>query len=1068
MKRISIIILLAVFLHTAVSSPCFGFGQTVVKFYHDTNCTDGDLEKEDGDEESQLQSPWEDQVGSVKVIKPCYKVTLYEDRGYQGLTWTAYPNDGCFAPNIVDDGISGYKVEKIFEVEGISKEQGATGDTFNISGKGFKEEGGISVTIGDEPVSSNAISDTQLEVTVGNEGGRVKVESDHGCAWTSSEFFKVCPVITSINVGEILPGDPFIINGRGFVDIKEVKVGDEHVSFTVEADTRISAIAGEKSGKVTVVTKNGCQITNTQDVTVPKAGFIYYDIRGDEIEAEDQHLIEKNAVKRVDKRQDKTEYVLEIGHDFSDSDLSSGYLENFGNPTPEEGKHWILSGERVTIQIDGIVNQATRDTRHLTKGYILSVESGGAFSEREVPFSGNLQDEQEFTLTLDGPKKVFFHWKTQYSFQVMSMPAAMGVNVVPEVGTEWHDVDATVTSSASDGCLKVQGYRDSISALTETVPGRTKTYTMDRPVQITWQYEAHNYEETVIIGNPISFSTVPASVMSRVDAESEPVKPTSADPSQVDQSGEELYYWSISDKQVFPLIGERTFQVEWQNKTSGDCEQKLITTVHTKWPDPPHYIQVADSAPVPLDPYRDDEFAFKTLKYTSNEAQVSSALEFTASRAGKSTLLFTKVSSGTAVGDLSAEPAYVRVVDTRLWTMDKVEGSTEIGKEVISGHHDARTPHNGFVFWEKARYNVNVYDRATMMGQIFPVNRQFTSSPEDDLVVVWYEVVDNISWPYQPVQYKCQWPETARRIVIASREGSECRGSDGVWPTWPDRNDAPQNYLDPARYKDVIIYQQPDPEKSGYNPNEEHALATASFRHADMPSAPVAAFALRDDLNITAADGTHTSENYVLLQYYDVNQSRHAMEVFSIEQEDPAYSYVFEYGMRAGDPVVAPYPLNQVIGAAPPSEICGRNGNPTRNCYWEDHKGGPWAVSGESHLFSYFWYPLAPEFWYNNDENGDGEIEGPGDPVPWLPVGTIAPGNMFPADMVGRAKAVEVRYNTRWPDDVPVLKAGETVTFAGGEYRADHPQTRAGLPMILGTTWSVWFRPWRSARWICP
>ncbi len=44
-----------------------------------------------------------------------------------------------------------------------------------------------------------------------------------------------------------------------------------------------------------------------------------------------------------------------------------------------------------------------------------------------------------------------------------------------------------------------------------------------------------------------------------------------------------------------------------------------------------------------------------------------------------------------------------------------------------------------------------------------------------------------------------------------------------------------------------------------------------------------------------------------------------------------------------------------------------------------------------------------------------------------------------------------VRYTAVWPDDVAILKAGETLTFAGGEYKADHPGAETpGLPGVVG------------------
>jgi hypothetical protein len=55
---------------------------------------------------------------------------------------------------------------------------------------------------------------------------------------------------------------------------------------------------------------------------------------------------------------------------------------------------------------------------------------------------------------------------------------------------------------------------------------------------------------------------------------------------------------------------------------------------------------------------------------------------------------------------------------------------------------------------------------------------------------------------------------------------------------------------------------------------------------------------------------------------------------------------------------------------------------------------------------------------------------------------------------VGRTirAAQPVQYRARWPENPPILKAGETLTYAGGEYRADNP-TYPGLPGVIG--WGV-------------
>ncbi len=44
-----------------------------------------------------------------------------------------------------------------------------------------------------------------------------------------------------------------------------------------------------------------------------------------------------------------------------------------------------------------------------------------------------------------------------------------------------------------------------------------------------------------------------------------------------------------------------------------------------------------------------------------------------------------------------------------------------------------------------------------------------------------------------------------------------------------------------------------------------------------------------------------------------------------------------------------------------------------------------------------------------------------------------------------------VQYTATWPDKLPILKVGETLTFAGGEYKADNPgPEQPGLPGVVG------------------
>src|SRR5437016_7358691 len=89
----------------------------------------------------------------------------------------------------------------------------------------------------------------------------------------------------------------------------------------------------------------------------------------------------------------------------------------------------------------------------------------------------------------------------------------------------------------------------------------------------------------------------------------------------------------------------------------------------------------------------------------------------------------------------------------------------------------------------------------------------------------------------------------------------------------------------------------------------------------------------------------------------------------------------FTQQMNAGEPVIPFYPLVSVISATPCDGTYGRDGQPTvQRCFWKDHKGTGWAVSGNSFFDMYFYYPLSPDFWW---PPSDPKL--PGDRVAWLP-----------------------------------------------------------------------------------
>ncbi|MEM7394451.1 MAG: hypothetical protein AAF492_19115, partial [Verrucomicrobiota bacterium] len=176
------------------------------------------------------------------------------------------------------------------------------------------------------------------------------------------------------------------------------------------------------------------------------------------------------------------------------------------------------------------------------------------------------------------------------------------------------------------------------------------------------------------------------------------------------------------------------------------------------------------------------------------------------------------------------------------------------------------------------------------------------------------------------------------------------------------------------------------------------------------------------------------------------------------------YPDTFEYPMKAGEIVQAPYPLPKLFGPAPPKKAFGLNGlngngNNEPRTYWEDHRGQAWAVSGGApdqphHMRGYFYYPMRSDFWFRYTANGTTPTVSP-----WgrgLAEGTILrflPKNLrnefAPEHLKDTDYPQEVVFDVVWPDNLPILKVGETLTFAGGEYHADHPQS-PGLPGVVG------------------
>lgn len=399
-------------------------------------------------------------------------------------------------------------------------------------------------------------------------------------------------------------------------------------------------------------------------------------------------------------------------------------------------------------------------------------------------------------------------------------------------------------------------------------------------------------------------------------------------------------------------------------------------------------------------------------------------------------------------------------------------------------------------------------------GFIFPVNLHPGATENKRITITWYDDpvdCDGIMWPYATSVYLPRWPKNEKeglgRIVIASELGSESLnlgGKDQI--ITPEVGNTPATTVYTTdRFQGLKVYVQNDSTLSGYNPNEEHALLAPSKRFAEMNPRPTAVYAMRDnDLNIynesSLIEGTqnstsYTSHPFVLVQYYDALLQQNGMHVYSIYREDHSNGYHFaniantdakalnlepHKKMAAGEPVPAFYPIGVLEGAQPCYESIGTNIK-TQSTYWVDHKGGRWAVSGGNNAWFTVapFYPMQPDFWWPADKAGAIQMDDGTNKYLFPQIGaslSFLPSNiqnvqnaMGQSFSLNNATYVDnypkrILYKSDWPRIAPILKAGETLSYSGGEYRSDHPTMQVpnakgtgietiqtpGLPSVIG------------------
>ena len=333
-----------------------------------------------------------------------------------------------------------------------------------------------------------------------------------------------------------------------------------------------------------------------------------------------------------------------------------------------------------------------------------------------------------------------------------------------------------------------------------------------------------------------------------------------------------------------------------------------------------------------------------------------------------------------------------------------------IGAEVTNPAHQGPRP--GYIHVpEGNRYDWETYDGASGLGsdwqtnwttkQIFAVNT--------GTIEVWWSTLDSdgVQWPSFVRRYTAVWPDSPEHIVIASTVGS--------------------GGIDENVYRNLRLYVQNDPNRAGFNPNDEHAVILTANSLDGQSASGRAVFALRDDLGSDA-----TSLPYTLLKFRD-GQDRWQFRVFQVSAEDGVYH--LQYPATAGKLLQPPYPLS-ILQLSPKSY--GYSGP-----YFQDRKQSFWARAAgtddaATNIVLKFYYPIQDGFYFPPPSFASfppgvdaTNLPPPGTFMPWLnrrqdPVSTV------PTD---------VTYVINWPTNYSTLSVGETLV-----------SPKKGLPSIAQQT----------------
>ena len=476
-------------------------------------------------------------------------------------------------------------------------------------------------------------------------------------------------------------------------------------------------------------------------------------------------------------------------------------------------------------------------------------------------------------------------------------------------------------------------------------------------LKITWNQDTkkHGY-------SPFFKIKEPDNITYDVGEQIQPPLNTDIEP----EYAKDFFYWDKIEKKIYAKAPVSNSIIKWKDNN----DNIIPVNITNVWPKEPQ-IYIAGSPAVNLIPKNSKYNNVAILYHTPGNIVLSADNNLKCSNEAYILLAFSQ-------DILEKSPPKFKVIKSVSWQKQIPDFDTtwDIGKQIVNNDHNTYCG-GGYIFNEISPYIVNTsptellngYKRDTREGPIYPINK-------DDIVIIWYDLdQDDICWPSFPIRYKPQWPEitSEQMIIVSSGKGTS--------------NDL-------STYDNLQIYNQPNLNKPGYNPNEEHAVEINKT-----------IYALRNDLN-----RLNTSEPYVFIQYQNP-KNNNQWEIKTYKVIDEMEPYFFKYSGTAGDLIQAPYPLSTFM------PVCKESYGIENEIWWEDYKGNLYAKQkGNGSLKLY--YRLQDNFYY--DLNGDGKQDVDiGDCIPLL--------DHSPGSQPGTP--IDIHYTINWPES-PKLHIGETLIKA--------------------------------------